>query len=135
MTVVGTSSICFILTATAIECSCVLMYGDVKPELCHQPRCTSKSTSPVVKNGYLMIAICIELLSCNKGFELTHFCVWLDQLCLICGTWSTFAVRKIDRLRHVTCGYSGIIYSMAYDPLVQWAHDLQSTCPIALSVI
>ena len=46
-----------------------------------------------------------ETLSCNKGFELTYFYAWLiglDQLCLICGTLSTFAVkRKIDRVIHV----------------------------------
>ena len=38
-----------------------------------------------------------ETLSCNKGFEVTYFYAWLiglDQLCLICGTLSTFAVKK-----------------------------------------
>ena len=41
-----------------------------------------------------------ETPSCNKDFELTHFMYGLNQLCLICGTLSTFAVGKIGRSRN-----------------------------------
>ena len=66
------------------------------------------SVQNVCYNSILLPDDCClhETLSCNKGFELTHFLYGLHQIYLICGTLSTFAVEKLTVHEHMIYKYN-----------------------------